>query len=122
MRRFLRHLVAWLYRGRLERQLREELAQHVAWKTEALIDEGAPEIEARRQAALAVGNVARLEEEARDMWGFPAIDTIVQDLHYGARLLRRSPAFTLAAVLSLAIGIGASAAVFSLADTVLLRK
>ncbi|PYR93086.1 MAG: hypothetical protein DMF84_10815 [Acidobacteria bacterium] len=102
--------------------MRDELAQHVAWKTQALIDEGVPEIEARRQAALAVGNITRLTEEARDTWGFPAFDTVLQDLQYGVRLFRRSPAFTAVAVLSLAIGIGASAAVFSLADTVLMRK
>src|SRR5437763_12459875 len=120
--RFLRHLITWIHRGQLDDEMREELAQHVAWKTQALIDEGLPEIEARRRAALAVGNLTRLKEEARDMWGFPAFDTVVQDLQYAARLLRRSPAFTAVAVLSLAIGIGASSAVFSLADTVLMRK
>ncbi len=122
MSRFMRHVVAWLRRGRLDAELRDELAQHVAWKTQTLIDEGMPEDEARRRAALAVGNVTRLKEDARDMWGFPAIDSVAQDLQYGARLLRRSPAFTMVAVLSLAIGIGASSAVFSLADTILLRK
>jgi predicted permease len=117
-----RHLIAWFRRNRLDDELRDELAQHVAWRTQALIDEGVPAVEARRQAALTVGNVTKLKEDAREMWGFPAVDSIVQDLQYGARLLRRSPAFTLVAVLSLAVGIGASSAVFSLADTVLLRK
>ncbi len=118
----IRHLVAWFRRNRLDDEMRAELAQHVAWKTQALIDEGVPALDARRQAALAVGNLTRLKEEARDMWGFPALDSVLQDLQYGARLFRRSPAFTVVAVLSLAIGIGASSAVFSLADTVLLRK
>jgi predicted permease len=122
MPRLIRHVIAWFRRGRLDDELRDELAQHVAWKTQALVDDGVPEPEARRQAALVVGNVTRLKEEARDMWGFPAVDSILQDLQYGARLLRRAPAFTVVAVLSLAIGIGASSAVFSLADTVLLRK
>ena len=56
------------------------------------------------------------------MWGFPSLETIGQDVRYGVRLLRRSPAFTAVSVLSLAIGIGASSAVFSLADAVMLRK
>jgi predicted permease len=122
MSHMVRHLVAWFRRNRLDEEMRAELAQHVAWKTQALIDEGVPALEARRQAALAVGNVTRLKEEARDLWGFPALDSVLQDLQYGARLLRRSPAFTAVAGLSLAIGIGSSSAVFSLADTVLLRK
>jgi predicted permease len=122
MPRIVRHLVAWFRRGRLDEEMRDELAQHVEWRTQALVDDGVPEIEARRQAALAVGNVTRLKEEARAMWGFPALDTVIQDLQYGARLFRRSPAFTAVAVLSLAIGIGSSSAVFSLADTVLMRK
>src|SRR5262249_52499486 len=54
--------------------------------------------------------------------GFPSLDTLLQDVRFGARLLRRSPLFTAVAVLSLAIGIGASTAVFTLADTLLLRK
>ena len=56
------------------------------------------------------------------MWGFPSLETVGQDLRYGVRLLRRSPAFTVVAVLSLAIGIGSTAAVFSLADALVLRK
>lgn len=82
MRRFVRHLLAWFRRGQLDDDMRDELAQHVAWKTQALIDDRVPEIEARRQAARAVGNITRLKEEARDMWGFPALDTVLQDLRW----------------------------------------
>jgi predicted permease len=113
---------AWLRRGRLDDELREEMAQHVAWKTQALIDEGVPAGEARRRAAIAVGNVTRLREESRGIWGFPSLDSVGQDLRYGARQMRRAPLFTAVAVMSLAIGIGASASVFSLADTLLFRK
>ncbi len=67
------------------------------------------------------GNAAAIREETRDMWGFPSIDTLSQDVRYGARLLRRSPTVTIASILSLAIGIGASAGVFSLADAMLLQ-
>ena len=116
-----RRLRAWLHRNRLEAELREELAQHAAWKTESLMAEGVDEPEARRRAAVAVGNATRHRERARGIWGFPSIDSLLQDVRYGARVLTRSPAFTGFAVASLAIGIGAGAAVFSLADTVLFR-
>src|SRR3954454_2888904 len=117
-----RHLMAWFRRGRRDDELREELDQHVAWTAERLIAEGVPERDARRRAAVTVGNVTRLREDSRAIWGFPAIDSIVQDARYGLRQMRRAPLFTAVAVLSLAIGIGASAAVFSLADAMLFRK
>src|SRR3954468_3159847 len=117
-----RHLMAWVRRGRRDDELREELDQHVAWTAERLIAEGVPERDARRRAAVTVGNVTRLREDSRAIWGFPAIDSIVQDARYGLRQMRRAPLFTAVAVLSLAIGIGASAAVFSLADALIFRS
>ena len=74
--------------------------------------------EARRQ----FGNVTIIREESRTMWGFPSLDTLLQDTRFGLRLLWRAPGFTIAAVASLAIGIGAAAAVFSLADSLILRS
>lgn len=121
MTTLLRRVRAFLRRDRLDEALREELAQHVAWRAQALEAEGIPADEARRRAAVSVGNVTRLREESRDMWGFPTLDSIVQDLRYGARVLRRSPAFAVVAVVSLGLGIGAAAAVFSLSDAVLFR-
>jgi predicted permease len=120
--RFARHLFAALRRPAFDDRLRSELDQHVAWRTQMYVDDGVPPAEARRRAAIDVGNVTKLREDARATWGFPLLDGIVQDLRYGARMLRRSSALTLVAVLSLAIGIGSSAAVFSLADAVLFRK
>jgi predicted permease len=118
---FWRHLLAWLRRGRLDDEMREELAQHVSWKTEQLVAEGLPPDEARRQASLAVGNVSRLREQSRATWGFPSLDSLVQDGRYGVRQIVRAPVFSAIAICSLAIGIGATTAVFSLADAVLLR-
>jgi len=120
--RLFRHFRSWLRRGRLDDELREELAQHAAWKAEALIDDGVPEAEARRRAAVAIGNATRLREQSRAIWGFPSLDSIGQDVRYGLRQMRRSPMFTAVAVLSLAIGIGASTAVFSLANAILFQK
>ena len=117
-----RHIRAWLRRGRLDEELREELAQHVEWKTDSLIADGVPEREARRRAAVTVGNLTRLREDSRRVWGFPRLETIAQDVRYGLLQMRRAPGFTAIAILSLAIGIGASAAVFSLADRMLFRK
>jgi predicted permease len=119
--RMIRHLFAALRRGRLDDDLREELAQHAAWKAEQLAAEGLDPVEARRRAAVAIGNPARLREDARALWGFPSLDSIVQDVRYARRQLARTPAFSSVAIASLAIGIGAATAVFSLADAVLLR-
>jgi len=116
-----RRIRAWLRRSRLEAELREELAQHKDWKAESLMADGLDEVEARRRAAVAIGNEARHRESARGIWGFAALDSLLQDLRYGARVLTKSPAFTGFAVASLAIGIGAGTAVFSLTDAVLLR-
>src|SRR3954467_8213719 len=119
--RLLRHLLAAVRRGRLDDEMREELAQHVTSKTQQLIEEGVEPGEARRRAALTVGNVSRLREDARAVWGFPSADSVIQDLRYGVRQLVRAPMFSAIAILSLAIGIGAGAAVFGLADAVLFR-
>ncbi|HWJ54982.1 MAG TPA: permease prefix domain 1-containing protein, partial [Vicinamibacterales bacterium] len=118
---FWRHLLAWLRRPRLDDEMREELAQHVTWKTEQLVNDGVPIAEARRQAALALGNVTRHREDSRATWGFPRLDSIAQDVRYGLRRIVHAPAFSAVAIVSLAVGIGAGAAVFSLADAVLLR-
>jgi predicted permease len=117
----LRHLSAWLRRNRLDDEMREELAQHREWTVERLIAEGVPEAEARRRAAVRLGNATMLREQTREVWSFPRLDTVMQDIRYGVRLLRRAPAFSAIAIVSLAIGIAATAAVFSLADAVLLR-
>jgi predicted permease len=119
--RAVRHLTSAWRRDRLDEELKDEIAQHTDWRARALMDDGVPEPEARRHAAIAVGNATRLREQARELWGFPALDTVLQDLRYGLRVMRGSPVFTSVAVFSLAIGIGAAAAVFSLADAFLLR-
>jgi predicted permease len=119
MGRLFRHLRAFLRRRRLDAELREEMAQHLEWKAASYASLGIADDEARRRASVDVGNITKLREDARAMWGFPSLDSVAQDLGYGVRLLRRSPAFTAIAVTSLAIGIGSSAAVFSLTETVL---
>src|SRR5690349_11103769 len=121
MMKLLRHLAAWLERGRLDAELREELDQHIEFRTRALVDEGVPEQEARRRAAASVGNISKLREDARDVWGFPSIETVLQDARYGLRQLRRSPIFAAVAIGSLALAIGAGSAVFALGRAALYR-
>ncbi len=110
-----------MHRRRLERDLRDELAQHLEARARSLIDEGVAPDEARRRAARAIGNLTRLREDSREQWGFPALDSAIQDLRYGARQLRRSPLFTAAATLTLALTIGSTAALFAIVNAVILR-
>jgi len=117
----VRRLVARLRRDRLEDDLRDEIAQHIDARRQQLIDDGMDPREAAYEARRSFGNATVIREETRDMWSFQWIESLLQDTRFGARLLRRSPIFTLAAVSSLAIGIGSAAAVFSLADSALFR-
>lgn len=125
MRRLLelsRHVRAGVRRGRLDDQLRDEIDAHIALRRERLITEGIPPHEALARARRQFGNVTLVREESRAMWSFPALDTIVRDLAYALRMMRSAPAFTLVATLSLGVGMGGAAAVFGLADSVLLRE
>lgn len=117
----VRRLVARLRRARLDDEMREEIAQHIDARRRQLIDDGMDPREAAYEARRMFGNATVIREETRDMWSFQWFESMLQDVRFGARLLRRSPVFTLAAVASLSIGIGAAAAVFSLADGILFR-
>ena len=121
MRTTFRRLAALLRRARLDEELREEMAQHVRWKTEGLMADGVPEAEARRRAALTVGNLTRLRKESRAVWGFPSAESVVQDVRYGLRQLRRTPLFTVATVTTLGLTVGATSALFAIANAVVLR-
>src|SRR6187402_3597999 len=118
----LRRFAARFRRDHLDDDLREEVAAHIELRRQQLVDEGMDPREAAWEAQRMFGNATAIREETRDMWTLGSFDTLLQDLRFGGRLLRRSPAFTIAAVASLAIGIGAAAAVFSLADGMLFRK
>jgi predicted permease len=117
-----RRIVLSLRRSRLDDELRDEVALHLELRRQALIDAGMDPHKASAQAQKMFGNATVIREETREMWGFPSLDTLVQDVRYGARLLRRSPTVTIASIVSLAIGIGFSAGVFSLADAILFQS
>jgi predicted permease len=117
----VRRLTSRARRQRLDDELREEIAQHIELRRLQLIDEGLDPRDAAYEARRMFGNATAIREETRDMWTFRWVESLLQDTRFGARLLRRSPVFTLAAVASLSIGIGSAAAVFSLADGLLFR-
>ena len=108
-------------RRRLDQDLRAELEFHLAMRTEALRREGLDADAAARQARLQLGNPTLLGEDMRTQWTFATVETLWADIRYGIRSLRRAPAFSLVSVLLLALGIGTTAAAFSLIDAVILR-
>src|ERR1700678_2400031 len=108
-------------REKLYGDLSIEIQEHLDEKVEELVAGGMTESEARLAARRAFGNVTALSERGREVWQWPAIESFFTDIRFGLRQLRKNPAFTVIAILTLALGIGANTTVFSWISAVLVN-
>jgi predicted permease len=113
LRRFFRRLAASTMRRQHEQRMKEEVEEHLALQTAENLRAGLSAVEARRQAVLKFGAVEAIKEDYRDQRSLPVLEKLVQNVEYGLRQLRKNPGLTATVLLTLALGIGANTAIFT---------
>src|SRR6266550_2820967 len=121
LHRLGRRLRALFRRDRVERELAEELQLHIELEQQKNERLGMSPGDARRAALVTFGGVERYKEEARDARGVRILETLAQDARYALRTMRKAPAFTTVVALTLGLGVGATSAIFSIVNAILLR-
>lgn len=119
--RWMRRLLKTVWPKVLQQELNEEIADHIERRSAKLMSQGLTRDEAYRQARMRFGNVSRTVEQSRDIRLLPHIDATVQDLTYGARGLKKQPAFAMTAIVSLGLSMAAVSALYSIVDAAILR-
>jgi predicted permease len=118
---FLNRLRALFHKRRMHREMADELEFHQGLLREKLLRQGVPPSEVDMATRRAFGNASRWQERLRELWQFKTLENFLRDLGFSARLLSKSPGFTVVAILTLAVSVGANTAVFSLINGLLLR-